>query len=503
MKLNQKSLNRKSSILFFIFVSILAVSFGIAFWTHPSAAAQPSASAQSQSPKSQSPSSQAGAASYKDVYSVLQQKCLACHSSAAKMGGLVMDSYKTMMKGGAHGPVIVPGNSGKSRLVLMIEGSVQPRMPFNSNPLSPSAIATIKSWIDAGAKGPTPEQAKNLKPKENIPDIKPLVREQSPVGSVAFSPDGKLLAVGGYKEVRLMDPRTGKVLGTLSGHAGMVRSVAFSPDGKWLAAGGGLCQQWGEIKLWDVHTQKLLQTMKGDRDCIYSVDFSPNGKMLASGSYDKLIKFWDPATGKELRTLKDHIDAVFAVAFSPDGKWLASGSQDRSVKIWDVSTGQRLYTLSDPLDGITSIAFSPSGNQIAAAGYDKLIYIWNLTPKGGTLAQSLIADEDSILQIAWSPDGKDIITSSADGSIRIRDAATLNPVGMIGNQKDWVEALSISRDGKWLAAGRYNGTLSIYNMGTLKQAVGPLLAFEPYIPPAAAQTRTAEARRSGNPRVNP
>jgi len=438
--------------------------------------------------------------SYQAVVSILQQKCFACHSSVAKMGGFVMESYQTLMKGGKHGVEIVPGNSAKSRLVLMVEGTVQPRMPFGGNPLSAAEIATIKRWIDAGAKGPAPGEAATLKPKLNIPDIKPQVPENSPVGSVAFSPDGKLLAVGGYKEVRLMDPATGKVLKTLTGAAGMVRSVAFSPDGTKLAAGGGLCQRWGEIKLWDLRADKLLQTMQGHHDCIYSVAFSPDGKLLASGSYDKLIKLWNPATGQEVRTLKDHIDAVFAVAFSPDGKWLASGSQDRTVKIWDVASGERLYTLSDPLDGINSIAFSPSGNQIAAAGYDKLIYIWNLNAKGGTLAQSLIADEDSILQIAWSPDGKEIITSSADGSIRIRDAATLNPLGMIGQQSDWVEALSISRDGKWLAAGRYDGTLSIYHMGSLQQVVGPLLAFQPYLPPrravhvAAAQARTHPQR---------
>jgi WD40 repeat protein len=438
-------------------------------------------------------------ASYKAVVSILQQRCFACHSSTAKMGGFVMASYQTLMKGGTHGPGIIPGNSAKSRLVLMIEGNIQPRMPFGGNPLSPGEIAVIKRWINAGAKGPAPGQASSLQPKLNIPDIKPRFAEVSPVGSVAFSPDGNTLAVGGYKEVRLLDSRTGQTLDRFAGAAGLVRSVAFSPDGKWLAAGGGLCQQWGEIQLWDIHSRKLLRTMRGHHDCIYSVAFSPDGKLLASGSYDKLIKLWDPVSGKQLRTLKDHIDAVFAVAFSPDGKWLASGSQDNSVKIWDVATGERLYTLSDPVDGISTIAFSPSGKQIAAAGYDMHIYIWNLAQTGGTLAQSLIADEGSILQIAWSPDGKRIITSSSDGSIRIRDAATLDPIGTIPHQSDWVDAMGLSRDGKWLAAGRFDGTLSVYSMGSFEQRLGPVLAFRPYNPPhqtARAQTRNAKGQRS-------
>jgi WD40 repeat protein len=421
-------------------------------------------------------------ASYKTVVSILQQRCFACHSSEAKMGGFVMASYTTLMKGGAHGAEIVPGSSAKSRLVLMVEGTIQPRMPFGGNALSPDEIAVIKKWIDEGAKGPAPGEALTLQPKLNIPNIKPRFPEVSPVGSVAFSPKGNVLAAGGYKEVRLLDPRTGKTLERLHGAAGLVRSIAFSPDGKWLAAGGGLCQQWGEIQLWDVEASRLLSTIRGHRDCIYSVAFSPDGKWLASGSYDKLIKLWNPVTGKLVRTLKDHIDAVFAVAFSPDGKWLASGSQDNSVKIWNVATGERLYTLSDPVDGISTIAFSPSGKQLAAAGYDMHIYIWNLSPTEGRLAQSLIADEDSILQIAWSPDGKEIVTSSSDGSIRVRDSSTLDPIRTIPNQSDWVDTMSVSPDGKWLAAGRFDGTLSVYRMGSFDQALGPLVAFAPYKP---------------------
>ncbi len=429
------------------------------------------------------------------VLPILQQKCLACHSGAAKMGSLVMDTYDTLRQGGAHGPVIVPGKGSESRIVLMLEGRLQPRMPFNSTPLSPAEIDVIRRWIDAGAKGPAPGEALPAPPKVTIPDIKPQVQVVSPVGSIAYSPDGKLLAVGGYFEVRLIDAATKKIVATLPGHAGLVRSLAFSPDGKWLAAAGGRPMVAGEIKVWDVQTHQLLRTLEGHTDCIYGVAVSPDGKLVASGSYDRLAELWDAQTGKELKTLKDHIDAVFAVQFSPDGKWLATGSQDRTVKIWDVSTGERLYTLSDPQDGIASLAFSPTGKQIAAAGFDKLIYVWNLDEHGGTLAESLIADEDNILELVWTPDGKEIITSSADSSIRIRDSATLNPLRVFPDQSDWVEALTISPSGRWLAAGRYDGTVSIYDL-TNDQPVGaPLVAFETREPARSA----AGSRPDGPP----
>jgi uncharacterized protein with WD repeat len=413
------------------------------------------------------------------VAPILQKNCLACHSSASKMGGFVLENYAALMKGGAHGAVIVPGKADQSRMIQMLDGKIQPRMPFGADPLAAADIATLRAWIEGGALGPAPGEATKTLAPLAIPDIKPQVAVVSPVASVRFSPDGRVLAVGGYQEVLLIDSASGKPLASLTGHADYVRSIAFSPDGKMLAAAGGSPQRSGEIKVWDVNSRQLLKTMVGHKDCIYSVAWSPNGKLLASGSYDKMVKLWDVASGQETKNLQDHIDAVFAVAFSPDGKNLASASQDRSVKIWDIASGIRLYTLGDATDGLTSIAYSPSGKQIAAAGYDKTIYVWQIDDSDGRLLHSLIADEDTILALAWTPNGKTLITSSSDGSIRFRDAATLDPIRVIDHQPDWVEALSISPDGTRLAAGRFNGTLSLFDMKSFKELLGPWVAFDP------------------------
>lgn len=432
---------------------------------------------------------------YGGVESIFQQKCLACHSNATKMGGLVLESYQTLVNGGAHGPVVVAGKSGESRMVLMLEGKIQPRMPFGLEPLPAEEIAVIKAWIDSGANGsPLGASLTAATPRAVIPDIKPSVSVVSPVGSIAFSPDGQLLAVGGYKDVRLLDAASGKVVATLSGHADVVRALAFTPDGTKLAAAGGLPARSGEIKIWDLGAgapYRLLETMTGHKDCIYSVAISPDGKLLASGSYDKLILLWDLTSGKEVRTLKDHIDAVFSVAFSSDGKRLASGAQDRSVKVWDVASGQRLFTLSEPLDGITAIAFQPSGTQLAAGGYDKVIRTWVLTDKGGTLAQSMIAHEDTILQLTYSPDGKMLISASADRTIRFWDAETLTLLRALDKQPDWVQAVSVSPNGKWLAAGRYDGSVSVYDLATYQQVLGPLVAFAAHQPSATEKTQPA------------
>jgi WD40 repeat protein len=403
-----------------------------------------------------------------DVAPILQKNCVGCHSSATHKGGLVLDSYEALMKGGSDGKVVVARDAKNSLLMEMINGDVDPRMPLKNDPLPESDIAVIRSWINGGAAAP-PAGTVASTSTPALPAISPQVPVASPVSSVKFSPDGRVLAVGGFERVRLVDTVSGKVLSELTGHSDAVRSVAFSPDGKMLAAAGGPPQREGEIKIWDLQSRELIRTLKGHTDCIYSIAWSPDGKLIASASYDKMVKLWDVATGKEVRNLQDHIDAVFAVAFSPDGKRLASASQDRTVKIWDVATGKRLYTLSDASDGLTTLAYSPSGDKLAAGGYDKTIYVWQLGNDDGHLLHSLIADEDSVLSLAWSRDGETLVTASSDGSIRFRDP-NLNLKGVVDRQPDWVQSIDVSPDGKWLAAGRYNGSLSLYDAKTFTES---------------------------------
>ena len=392
----------------------------------------------------------------KDVAPIFAANCAGCHSAGVKMGKLDLGDFNDLKR------VIVPGKSGESRLYLLATGKAQPAMPLGGKPLAAGEIAIIQRWIDAGAPPPKPGEAMPV--SKALPDIKPLTKVKPEIGSLAWRPDGKMLALGLYKEVRLTDPDGSKTLATLSGHADEVRALAFSRDGKLLAAAGGLPARSGEVKIWDVEARKETTVIHGHTDCIYAVAFSPDGKSVATSSYDKLIKLWDVATGKEIRTLKDHIDAVYALAFTPDGKRLVSGAADRSVKVWDVASGERLYTMSEPLDGLNTIALDPTGTKVAAGGLDKTIRIWELGDKGATLLNSLIAHEDAILKLAWSPDGKFIVSTSADKTIKIFKASDLTEIKTYDGQPDWVLSLAFAPDGKSFAAGRYNGSLEIYRM---------------------------------------
>lgn len=168
------------------------------------------------------------------------------------------------------------------------------------------------------------------------------------VSAIAFHPDGKRLAFGGgshdaaFKvltpEVQLWDIAAGQRTRAFTGHTGHVLTVAFSPDGKLLASGGNDTT----VRLWDVATGQSLAKLTGHTKAVYCVKFSPDGKTLVSGG-DETIRLWDVATGKSL--WKSNTVWVQSVAFSPDGKTLVSAGDGNQVQLWDAATGKKLKTM--------------------------------------------------------------------------------------------------------------------------------------------------------------
>jgi RNA polymerase sigma factor (sigma-70 family) len=200
--------------------------------------------------------------------------------------------------------------------------------------------------------------------------------------ALAFSPDGKSLAAGyGSGNLNLWDVATGKERialqggwprSTGGGGPGLLAmSVAFSPDGKLLAAG----RYDHTVKLWDVATGKEKSSFNGHTGPVFSVSFSPDGKTLASGSGDGTVRLWDVATGKEKATLLKDAHWLLCVAFSPDGRTLAAGilpndkdKKEYVVKLWDVKSGKERDVLTGYRDmAISSLAFSPDGKLLATA----------------------------------------------------------------------------------------------------------------------------------------
>ena len=241
------------------------------------------------------------------------------------------------------------------------------------------------------------------------------------INSITFSPDGQMIA-GGIKAsevICLWDAATGENLRFMRENApnGLhwVNTVAFSPDSKILASGS----EDGNLYLWDVETGRKLKTLTEATENIFSVAFSSDGKTLASGNAGNTIRLWDIATGEKLKTLTGHTNWVFSVAFSPDGQTLASGSWDHTIRLWDTTTGQQLKTFVGHTLTVWSVAFSPDGFTLASGSHDKTIRLWNIAT--GAQIATLTGHTAPVKSVAFSPNGVTLASGSIDGTVRLWD----------------------------------------------------------------------------------
>ena len=167
----------------------------------------------------------------KQIRPFFSRYCLECHNAKEDQGGLNLESYAALLEGGKHGAVFVAGKADASRMVRMVERKIKPFMPPKraSRRPTPGEASLLRDWIDAGAKD---DGGKFI---VVLPDIKPRRIVAAPVAALAYRPDGKLIAAAGWREVELIDPKTGEIVGKLSGQTGDVTALAFSRDGLQLA----------------------------------------------------------------------------------------------------------------------------------------------------------------------------------------------------------------------------------------------------------------------------
>ena len=318
------------------------------------------------------------------------------------------------------------------------------------------------------------------------------------VGSVAFSPDGKILASGGWDAIiRLWDVETGKLKGRLRGHTRGVISVAFSPDGKILASGGG--SEDDTVRLWDVETETHLRTLRGHlySYAVRSVSFSPDGKTIASSSGDRTIRLWNVETGVHFQTLIGHTHSVASVAFSPDGKTIASGGGkgDGNIRLWDVEMGTHKGTLIGHIGWVVSVAFSPDGKTIASAGEDDgSIHLWDVGT--GIQIHKFIGHTDWVSSVAFSPDGSLLASGSGDNTIYLWNSTTSEHIGTLPGHTDTVHSVAFSPDGKTIASGGgwEDATVRLWEFHSTRVSITPITRVSitpiPVVSPAIGEQFT-------------
>ena len=404
------------------------------------------------------------------VAKIFAEHCLDCHAVQDPEGKLILETYDLLVKGGESGPAIVPGRSGESLLVKMIEGKFQKdgkikvMPPGKREKLNKDQIALIRAWINEGAKAPA--EGAVVAKEIVIPKITPKVQPRRAINSIAYEPKSKLLAVGRIGEIEIYSAEGQSLIRTLTWPEGTVNTVAFSPDGRHVFAAGGAVGLKGKVRQWTVADGALVRTISAHNDSIYGLALSPDGKLIATGSYDQKIKLWNSESGAELRTLSGHNGCIYGLSFRADGKILASASADRTVKLWEVDSGARRDTLSQPLKEQYTVAFSPDGKRLAAAGVDNRIRVWEISDDAkettNPLLHSKFAHESAILRIAFSSDGKSLVSSAEDKTIKFWEADSMKERLLLEPQPDWVAGLAFALDNKVVVAGRLDGSLSFY-----------------------------------------
>jgi WD40 repeat protein len=299
------------------------------------------------------------------------------------------------------------------------------------------------------------------------------------VGPVAYSPDGKLLAIGASNVVTLNDSNSLTTQRQMPGHTGTIGALAWSPDSAILASGA---IEDPVVRLWDPSSGRLIRALDGQTGWTRSLAFSSDGKLLASGSTDLAIRLWDVATGRVVQTLKGHTDFLGGVAFSPDGKLLASGSRDGTVRLWDVATGRahEVFKFQAPMNAeagerywTTGVAFSPDGKTLAVGAIDGIVRL--LDPATGEVQRELKGHTSWIVirGVVFSPDGKTLATGSIDGTVRLWDVASGSELAKLEGHRFQIIAISFSPDGKRLiSASDEEGLFLIWDVAAKSIADG-------------------------------
>ena len=288
--------------------------------------------------------------------------------------------------------------------------------------------------------------------------------------AIAFSPDGKHLAVASGIGIWIYDVETARELTLLNGgRPTLIRSVAYTRrTGRYSPqeTGNGTRFNFGRWKTRTAARSTRIPCLGfgGLRVRLDALAFSPDGRIVAWGSRDE-IQFWNVENQRHLKTLQGHKGRIFSLEFSPDGKTLASGAEDDTVKLWEVATGKN-FDIFEHSSDVLSVAFSPNRETLVTAA-SKSVKLWNISTKKNV---ATLKHTNHVKAVVYSLNGTTLV-SGEDGGANLWDVRTRKKI-VAFKHRPWAGSIAFSHDGSMLAtadAGRFGltpGTVKLWDVTT-------------------------------------
>jgi len=290
------------------------------------------------------------------------------------------------------------------------------------------------------------------------------------VSAIALSPKKDIFATSSDDTTwKLWTIPQGDLIMCGEGHQDWVSSISFHPKGMMLATGSGDCS----IKIWDLVTASYKITLLEHAEAVWALDYHFSGDFLVSGSMDQSAKLWDINTQKCKFSYRGHVDSVNTVKWKPYTNYFMTGSADKSISLWDIRSNLCVQTFNGHNNAVNSIAFTMNGDQLASGDADGIVKIWDI--KMVREMGSYDCGKHAANSVTWDNSGQFVVVGGDDGKIRLyfyrknNNKNSVNAVdkkveeGNLGDHEDSVQAMAFTSDGKYLITGSLDCTFKIWS----------------------------------------